>query len=303
MPRITCAVRITLATAVLVLAVAHAQAPRPATPLPSGAAEALAEGEALMAQALATYPAQYPDRPLWQEAYEAGRRAASLAPDRLEPVRFLAEAYSLSNWTGPAWANWLEYVRRGGRAVLDGDREARAFITDVGHELGYGAYARRELDVALDYFLTVIDLVPDDVNAHVWSGRILIETDRPDQAAPYWRRVTELDPSDDRAAYFLGLAQEQSRWGTRPVNAFREGIAFYESGRMSEAEERFARAAALNAAYVDAWAWQGRVTFERGDYAQAARLYARALELAPGNATYTWFQREAARLAAGPGED
>jgi tetratricopeptide (TPR) repeat protein len=267
-------------------------------PLPSGAAAALAEGEALMAEALATYPAQYPDRPLWQEAFDAGRRAASLAPDRIEPIRFLAEAYSRSGWYGPAWTQWLEYVRRGGRGVIENDSRAQDFLSAVGHELGYGAYTRQEYDLALDYFLTIIDLVPTDVNAHVWSGRILIETERPEQAVPYWRRVSELDPTDARAAYFAELAQEQARWGTRAVNAFREGIAYYESDQMREAEERFARAAALNREYVAAWAWQARVTFEREDYVQAADLYGRALALDPGNETYGYFRREALRRAA-----
>ena len=283
--------------AVLGMAATHAQ-PTATTPLPSGAAEALAEGEALMAEALATYPAQYPDRPLWQEAFESGRRAVSLAPDRIEPIRFLAEAYSRSGWYGPGWTQWLEYVRRGGRGVLESDTDARDLIARVGHELGYGAYTRQEFDLALDYFRTIVDLVPEDVNAHVWSGRILIETERPEQAIAYWRRVTELDEADDRAAYFLGLAQEQSRWGTRAVNAFREGVAFYEGGRMSEAEERFARAATLNPDYVDAWAWQARVTFERGEYRQAADLYGRALSLDPGNATFTYFRNEALRRLA-----
>jgi tetratricopeptide (TPR) repeat protein len=285
----------TLIATLIVLGVMAAQAA--ATPLPAGAAEALAEGEALMDQALGTYPAQYPDRPLWQEAFAAGRRAVSLAPDRIEPIRFLAEAYSRSGWYGPAWVQWLEYVRRGGRDALEDDAEARALIAEAGHELGWGAYSRQEHDLALDYFLTVVDLVPDDVNAHVWSGRILIETERPEQAVTYWRRVTELDPTDDRAAYFVGLAEEQARWGTRAVNAFREGIAYYESDRMSEAEERFARAAAINREYVDAWAWQARVTFERGAYRQAAQLYARALALDPANETYSYFRSEALRRA------
>lgn len=126
----------------LVLSSAHAQAP-----LPEAAAEALADGRARMAEALATYPAQYPDRPLWQAAFADGRRALSLAPEALEPVRFLAEAYSRSNWYGPAWNTWRDYVQRGGD--VSADREAQQLIADVGQELGYGAYARGDLELAL----------------------------------------------------------------------------------------------------------------------------------------------------------
>ena len=75
-----------------VMAIATAQE------LPQNAAEALDRGEALVAEALATYDAQYPDRPLWRQAFAEGRAAMDLAPGHPEPMRFLVRAYSLSNW-------------------------------------------------------------------------------------------------------------------------------------------------------------------------------------------------------------
>jgi tetratricopeptide (TPR) repeat protein len=304
MPRpITTDRRFASAAAVVVLlsfALSHvsAQAPAPATPLPEPAAEALAEGEARMAEALATYQRQYPDRALWQAAFQAGRRAVSLAPERVEPVRFLAEAYSRSNWYGPAWTTWMDYVRRAGAGALTEDHHARELIAAVGHELAYGAYARGDFEAALEYHLAITDLVPTDLDAHVWAGRILIETERPAQAVPFWRTVTELDPLDQRAAYFLELAQEQARWGTQAVNAFRDGVQRYEQGMMREASERFARATTFNDAYPQAWAWLGRVAFESGEFADAVTYYGRAIALDPGNETYRYFHREAQRLAS-----
>lgn len=283
-------VRIVLA---LLLALFLLAAPTTAQSLPEAAADALAEGEAAMAEALATYPAQYPDRPLWQQAFAAGRRAASLAPDRLEPLRFLAEAYSRSQWTGPAWLTWEEFVRRGG--VLD--EEARELVAIVGHELGYGAYARGDLDTALETYNRVTEWVPDDVASRVWVGRILIESGRPAQAVPFWNAVLELDPNDARAAYFLQLARDQAEWGTRAVNAFREGVEHYERGDLRAAAERFARATTLNAAYATAWAWLGRVAFEQGEYVDARRAYANAAGLEPTNETYSYFLARSIALA------
>lgn len=261
---------------------------------PQAAADALAEGEARMAEALATYEAQYPDRPLWQDAFAAGRRAMTLAPDRLEPVRFLAEAYSRSQWTGPAWNTWQDYLRRGG--VLD--EEDRGYAADVGKRLAYGAYEAGNRDAALDRYVAVAALAPDDAEAHVWAGRILVETERPAQAIPYWRRALELDPADARAAYFLALAQEQAVWGSAAVNAFRAGVALYEENRLTEAAERFARASTLNDGYVDAWAWLGRVAYEQGEYADAVTYYGSALRLEPNDANFTYWVNEARRLAA-----
>ncbi len=262
--------------------------------LPDAAAAALAEGESLMAEALATYEAQYPDRTLWQAAFAEGRRARSLAPDRLEPIRFLAEAYSRSHWTGPAWATWQDYVLGGGEL----DDEATALAAEVGKELAYGAYERGERDEALERYAEVTEIAPMDAEAHVWAGRILIETGRPAQAIPYWQRALELDPNDDRAAYFLDLAQEQARWGSQAVDAFRAGVASYEDDRLSEAAERFARATTHNPEYAQAWSWLGRVAFERGAYEDAATYYANAAELEPDDANYAYWVAESERRAA-----
>ncbi len=274
----------------LVLGLVGAQAA-----LPEAAAEALDAGEARMAEALATYGAQYPDRPLWQQAFAEGRRAMTLAPEALEPVRFLAVAYSRSNWYGPAWNTWRDYVRRGGD--VSEDAEAQELIADVGQELGYGAYARGDTELALEYYQSIAALVPGDVNAHVWSGRILIETERPEQSIASWQRVLELDPTDARAAYFLELAREQSLHGPAAVNAFREGVALYEDERLGEAAEAFARATTRNPEYPQAWAWLGRVAFERGQFRDAHTYYSRAAALEPGNDTYAWFRAESERRA------
>jgi len=266
--------------------------------LSAEAEAALRTGEARMAAALATYPAQYPDRPLWQQAFAEGRRAMRLAPESLAPVRFLAEAYSRSQWAGRAWPAWLEFVERGGEL----DEEAEELVAIVGHELGYGAYARGDLDTALEFYLTLTDLVATDIAARVWAGRILLETERPEQAITFWRSVLVLDPHDARAAYFVELARDQAAWGTRAVNVFREGIALYEQGANQAAAERFARATVINPAYPMAWAWLGRVAFEAGDYVDARRAYANAAGLAPDNETYRYFLARSIELVEAEGD-
>jgi tetratricopeptide (TPR) repeat protein len=259
--------------------------------LPEAAMEALEEGRAAMNEALVAYGAQYPDRPLWQEAFRHGRRARSLAPEQPEPLRFLAEAYSRSNWYGPAWDAWLEYLDRD-NLLEAGDTP---LFTEVGSQQGYNFYRQGRLEDAAAVYLRIIDEVPYDLEAHTWMGRILIEQGRPGQAISYWQTVVDRNPADARAAYFLELAREQSMWGTRAVNAFREGVNFYEQGALQRARERFARATALNGDYAEAWAWLGRVAFERADYDDAATYYRRASGLASDNRTYSYFLEESRR--------
>jgi cytochrome c-type biogenesis protein CcmH/NrfG len=259
------------------------------TTLNPAAREALQQGEAAVLEALRQGIEPYPDRPFWRDAIRHGREALRQEPGHPVPLRFLAEVYSETRWYGPAWNTWMQFVDAGGRL----DSEARDYIAAIGTELGYTRYTAGEPDEALRYYHRVIDLVPDYLEAYVWAGRILLETERPRQAIAYWQEVVDRDPQDQRAQYFLELAQDQARYGIEAATAFREGIAYYEQGQLSQARERFARATSLNAEYAQAWAWLGRVEFERGNYRNAANYYDTALEFDPGNETYRYFRDEA----------
>lgn len=262
-----------------------------AQPLPQAAAERLALAEASAAQALATYPAQYPDRPLWEQTFELTEQAISLAPFNPEPYRFQAIAHTLANWYGPAWDMWGAYLAQGWPL----DAAATPYFVEAGQRTAYARYSQGDLEGALVVYLEVISEVPFDLESVSWAGRILLELERPQPAIAYWTTVAERNPSDTRAAYFRDLARDQALWGVGAANAFREGVAFYETGAFSQARERFARATVLNDGYAEAWAWLGRVAFEAGSYADARTFYGRAVDIEPAFDTYRYFYEEAGR--------
>lgn len=266
--------------------------------LPDNAQEALERGEAAVAEALATYDAQYPDRPLWRQAFREGRTAIELAPGHPEPLRFLARAYSLANWYGPAVQQWQVYFDAGG-TLIDDDGE---LFGEAGVEYAFSAYQAGNKELAAERYAEVVELQPENVEAHRWLGRIALELELPEQAVAAWRTVLELDPDAEGAEHFLELAQAQARWGVQAATAFYEGIAAYDARDMTQARNRFAAASARNPQYAAAWAWLGRVHFEQEQYADANAAYARALELEPDNSNYQWFTRESERLLA-PGAD
>lgn len=262
--------------------------------LPDNAQEALSRGEALMAEALATYEAQYPDRPLWRQAFIEGRTAIELAPAHREPLRFLAEAYSRSNWPGPAVDAWQAFASTGG-VMSPEDTE---LFTAAGNEYAYFAYQAGNKQLAAERYELVTRLAPNSVEAYRWIGRIMLELQLPEQAVAAWRTVLELDPAAQGADYFLELAQAQARWGIQPANDFYAGVAAYEAANMQQARNSFAAASARNANYAAAWAWLGRVNFEQGLFEDAHAAYSRALVIEPDNANYQWFTGESLRLMA-----
>ncbi len=262
------------------------------TNLSPASQEALALSEAYMQQALETYEKQYPDLALWKQATAQAKEAIRLEPGVLVPLRQLAIIYSRSNWYGPAFEAWQSFLNEGGQL----DSEAVPLFAAVSSELGYTAYQQNRLDDALQYYLTLIDIIPYDKEGFVWAGRILLETEKPAQAIAYWQTVTERDATDERAKYFLKIAKAQAEWGIKAATAFEEGITFYNQADLQAARERFARAVAENEDYAEAWAWLGRVEFEQTNYSEASQYYAQANSLEPSNETYAYFLQESRRL-------
>lgn len=285
--------RIFLAT--LVFAAVTLYSAAIAQTLPANAQEAVNRGEALMDEALATYQAQYPDKPLWQAAFREGRTAVSLAPGNPAALRFLAEAYSRSNWPGPAVKTWEQFAAAGGTF----DNEAAELYGNDANANAYAAYQRGDQAGAAEMYLKVAQVLPNNLEAHRWLGRIMLELRRPEPAVVAWRNYLDLNPSDKGAQYFLSLAQAQARWGIDAANDFFAGVEAYDKGDMTAARTSFASATARNPDYAEGWAWLGRVAFEQKLYADAAVSYGRALALDPGNDTYAWFKRESERLQGG----
>ena len=257
------------------------------------AQNALAEARAAMAEAIAEGEDPFPDRPNWSEAIRHARRAVAEAPQHPRTLGLLAELYSRTNFHAPAWQTWSRLLDAG-HSLTSG--QTPLFVA-TGEEMAYAAYARGDLQEAARIHMTVLDAVPFHKESRVWLGRIRMEQERPAEAIPYWRAVTEQDPDDQRAQYFLELAQDQTRYGVEAVNAFRRGVERYEAGNLDAAARSFERATDANTQYPEAWAWRGRVAFERQEWLVARSFYDNALEFDPGNETYRYFRDEAARRA------
>ena len=367
--------RFVVFTMFLVWTSAFAQAPM--TP---AAQAALQQGRATAAEALATYSANFIDKPLWKQAIAYGVEARTASPTSPEPYRFLAETYAQVNLLEQAWQAWLAYETYGGRV----DEAAAQSLVKLGNQLGYTKYSARQYRDAIGYYQTVVDLDPaqedtkvqlalsyqaigdeaaalnlfqdlaarhpDNPNyrrytesiqdaqtygqqasdayyrglslyysgqldqawlafaeaaranpdyrkAFVWAGRTGLELRQPADAAAYWARAAALDPTDDTAAYFLKVAQNQAKWGVEAYTAFEEGVNLYTSGDKAQAGDKFLSATRANPDYAEAWAWLGRVRFESGNYAEALAAYQRAYTLEPTAQAYRYFYQESGRLA------
>jgi len=162
---------------------------------------------------------------------------------------------------------------------------------------GLALYEDGDVAEAQKRFLAAVEAAPDFKDANVWAARTTQELDRPDEAIAYWQAVLRLDPNDDRARYFIHNARQAAQYGTDASEAFARGLAAYQAGDGDTAQAEFAAATAASPLFVQAWAYLGRVAFQKRDYVVAAEAYARALELQPDDEDYAFFAGEAARLA------
>jgi tetratricopeptide (TPR) repeat protein len=288
-------VRSPLRTTLTVLTALLLAAPAVAQALPDDAEDALFAARSAMQDAIAQNVDPYPDRPLWAEAIREARRAVELAPTHPRTLGTLAEIYSRTNFYARAWQAWQQYLAAGHGL----DAQQTPLYLAVAEEYAWSFYERGDKARAAEIHMEVLDAVSFSKESRVWLGRIRMEQGRPADAIPYWEAVVEQDPDDDRARYFLELATEQARWGVAAVEAFRDGVSYYEEGDLDAASRAFERAAEANPDYPEAWAWRGRVAFERESWVAARSHYARAVELAPGNDTYRYFRDQAQRRIDG----
>ena len=258
-------------------------------PLPKDAQAALTQAQGAAQEALDTYTHYRPDQPLFRKAIRLGRKAVNLAPENPQTLRFLAEVYGVTGFYGPAFSLWQRFVAADGVP----DKAAREQIARTGTQDGYARYSQGDLTGALRAYRTVTRLVPGNVRAERWTGRILLEQDKPGAALPHWQRVQKLRPNDAGAQYFTTLAKAGTKYGLDAARAFYGGVGDYEAGRHGVAEREFSRATQLNPGYAAAWGYLGRLAFEAGKFKKAETAYRRASQLAPKNQTYRYFLGQA----------
>jgi len=161
-------------------------------------------------------------------AYERGdketalvffKRAADLAPDWVEPRRWLGRIYLELGMPGEAERYWAEVLKRTGAADAEyflrlsregkrvGLEAARAFYR------GIAAYERGDLEAARAAFEEAVRINPDYAKAWKWLGRVHYEEGRFEEAARAYRRALELNPEDGQARYFYRLATRAAKQG------------------------------------------------------------------------------------------
>jgi tetratricopeptide (TPR) repeat protein len=243
-------------------------------------------------EAQRTYASFDIDKPLWREAMRLGMQAQTLDPDNPDVALFLAQTYSYTKWYIRAWGQWQKYLtldKTLDDAAAQVGEEAKTQFLETGTELGFAAYEAQNLEVALEYYEAVNEVVPDDVETLTWLGRIHLELGQPNEARPYWQRASELDPDNENIGYFSSIIEEQVTVGPEASSMFQTGIRAYEGGKLEEALQAFEWAVSANDTFTQAYVWAGRTSLELGESELAVTYWSEVLELDPTDTRAKYF--------------
>ncbi len=300
----------TLLAAALAAGQLAVSAPGPAADRPeelggaASAQDALFVAEGALTAALASEQAPHPDQPAWRAAYEAAEAAVAAAArsgdDALlrDALLLAARGYGLMGWHARAFASYDEYFAAGGElpaptAPPAGVPDDAALFAQAANQLAYARYLAGDHEVATGYYLTVLDIAPDDPEALRWMARIAFE--RGDQAGAQvavdlWQRLLDVTPDDGTARYYLERSRQRVEYGVAASDSFQAGVAAYEAGDLEPALQAFQTALTANPSFIDAEVWAGRVALELGLPELALSHWSRVAEARPDDGGAAYFR-------------
>ena len=237
-------------------------------------------------------------------AFERFEAAAEAAPDFIDAAVWAGRTALELDLPELAVRHWERVVEarpddQGATWFLGLARTQLRWGTAAGRAYydGLAAYEVGDLETAVESFVAATQANPEFVGAWVWAARSLQEDARPLASIPYWERVLELDPDDERARWYLTRAGTAEEHGEIAGPAYYDAAARYQAGDIDGALALLEEALAAEPNFSEAWGLKGRIAFQQRRFDVAAEAYATAAELEPDNDDYAFFAREAKLLS------
>lgn len=278
-------------------------------------AAAAAIARAALGTAQVSGETPHPDRPVWQAAFRAGEAALALVREDVgsdeltDALRFNARVYAVVGWYSRAFEAFDALLVSGGELSTEPvpsavagvfvPSDAELFVTAT-NQLGFARYQAGDDEDAQAYYLTVLEMFPDEPEALRWLGRIAFEQGdaaSASVASAYFGRLAELYPDDEGAVYYARLSRDRVAYGVPASDSFQRGLQLYEAGNLEDALVEFRSALVENPAYVDAEVWVGRIELESARPDRAVAHWQNVVAARPDDEGASWFLGFAQTLA------
>lgn len=239
-----------------------------------------------LGDAFASFQVAFETNPAFVDAAVwAGRTALEMRAPEVAVEYWRVASRARPNDAGAAW--FLEYSQ----AQLEHGVDAGAAYYE-----GLAHYQSGDLTAAAAAFERAVEAAPRYLGALTWAARAHQEAGDFEAAAVKWRAVIALDPTDERAKWFLQRAEQALLYGAEAGTAYFDGAALYLAGDIEGAKRELSAAVEANPDLAIAWGYLGRIALQEARYEDAADAYQRAFDLT-GDDDYEFFAEEARRRA------
>ena len=240
----------------------------------------LYRGVEKMDEALRTYgSAQFPDKPLWKEAFAEAQKTIDALPNYLEGYYYLAYMYQKTGWLAKEVETWMKYVELlegSGNGKNSIQRAARAYL-----RLANSYISQKKYEMAEQSIQQALKINPEMAEAYFLLGKISYDQGDSSQAQEYWNKAYFLDPSLKEAQYFAGEAGKAAIYGKDAYESYRTGYTYYANGDLKTAEGYFRNATQLNPNMKEAQYWLGRTLYDLGKLEDAEVTWKKVIEIDP----------------------
>lgn len=153
----------------------------------------------------------------------------------------------------------------------------------------YEAIDKGNEAAALDLYQQATAAAPNFAEAWREQGRLGLKLGKLEAASAAYNALAALPSATAADRYNLSVVQEAQQIGLQAVQTFRAAYNKYAAGDKAGAEAGFLAATQQSPNYAKAWAWAGRLAYERQDYAAAVTAYSKAVELNPSDKSSAYY--------------
>ena len=239
----------------------------------------LYRGVQKMDEALATYgEAQYPDKPLWKEAFSLAEETIEKEPEYLDAYSYLAYMYRKTSWWAKEVETWDLYLQK---LEERGEEVDNRQISQTYLRLAYSYFYQKNLNLARESLQKAVEISPQWAEPYLLWARIEYEDGNIEEAERLYSQAFELDPSLKEAEYFAQLAGKAKVYGKSAYEAYVAGYQSFAAGNLEKAEQYLREAIHLNPEMKEAYYWLGRTLYDAGKSKEAEKAWEKVLEIDP----------------------
>ncbi len=239
---------------------------------------------AKMKKALNTYnrESQFPDKPLWQQAFTLATQTAQNVSGYRETYLYLALMYHQTGWFAKEAEAWEEYLQ-----LLEREK-ARAFAA----KNLLAAYLRlanlyllqKKYNLALQTLKKAEEIEPDSSQVLLLKAKILYEENNIQEAIASLRKILSKNPQHDEALYLLDFYSKAEKFGKEAYSLYVEGYKSYAARNLPKARTLLSKAVEANPEMKEAYYFLGRTLYDLGELNEAEKVWKKLLEIDPFHA-------------------